>query len=65
MTEPTYVFKMKWRNMFLNSNDEFKSPAGLHGSTKNFSSEEEAVAKAEALGVNLDHIRIIRFRSNS
>lgn len=67
MSDKHYLQKS---NKFLNSNDKFVCPRILSASTDElravgFDTEAAAVAKAEALGLDLAKIRVIRMRDNT
>lgn len=54
------VFALSKGNQFLDKSDAFKSPALFHANTVDFPSEDAALDKAEALGLHLDTIRVVR-----
>ncbi len=58
-------FAIMKRNHFLNKDNEFSSPSLYHTSTEYFISEDEALDKAESLGINLDDIDIIEVTKKS
>ena len=55
------VYAIQLGNRFLNTSDEVKSPTiwGNDNNTAKFPSEDAAVAKATALGLDLEKIQII------
>lgn len=58
-------FYLRLHDRYLNANDEFKAPVILgqrNGDVPafGFDSQALALAKAEALGLDLGHIRIVR-----
>ena len=56
-------FALRKGNLFLNGSDEFKSPALFHKDTVRFDTEEAALDKAVALGLDLDAIKVVRIRA--
>lgn len=67
MSDKHYLQKS---NKFLNANDEFVCPKILSASTDDlravgFATEAAAVSKAEALGLDLAKVRVIRMRDNT
>ena len=55
-------FAIRKGNLFLNASDEFKSPAMYHKDTVRFDTEDAALDKAVALGLNLDSLKVHRFK---
>lgn len=55
-------FALRKGNLFLNSSDEFKSPALYHKDTVRFDTEDAALDKAVTLGLHLDSIGVMRLR---
>lgn len=56
-------FALRKNNQFLNAADEFKSPALFHKDTVRFDTEDAALDKAVALGLNLDVIKVVQLRA--
>lgn len=59
-----YAYKIRFRNLFLDSSDQFTVSAGSDGRAVGFETEDAALDKAESLGLNLDRIQVVRFRQN-
>lgn len=55
-------FAVRKGNQFLNSADVFKSPALYHKDTVRFDTEDAALDKAVALGLNLDQVKVIHLK---
>ncbi len=55
-------FALRKNNQFLNGSDEFKSPALFHKDTVRFDSEDDALDKAVALGLDLDSLKVHSFK---
>ena len=60
MSEPTYEYFLQKNNQFLNKSDAFKAPALRHPDAKPFESEAAALDKAEAMGLDLDSIYVVK-----
>lgn len=58
-------FAVRKGNLFLNGLDEFKSPALFHKDTVRFDTEEAALDKAVALGLDLDAIKVVRIQAKA
>ena len=58
----TEKFALRKGNQFLDASDEFKSPALYHASTVRFDTEDAALDQAEALGLHLDQVKVVRLR---
>ncbi|NBR00775.1 MAG: hypothetical protein EBT79_07460 [Actinobacteria bacterium] len=52
-------YALRKGNQFLNTADEFKSPALYHKDTVRFDTEDAALDKAVALGLHLDTIDVM------
>jgi len=59
----TEKFALRKGNQFLNASDEFESPALYHADTVRFDTEESALDKAVALGLQLDSVKSIRIKT--
>lgn len=55
-------FAIRKGNLFLNASDEFKSPALYHKDTVRFDTEDAALDKAVALGLDLDSLKVHHFK---
>jgi hypothetical protein len=53
-------YALKKGNQFLNAADAFKAPALYHKDTVQFPTEDAALDQAEALGLHLDSIKVMR-----
>ncbi len=60
MSAPTYQYFLQKRNLFLDKTDTFKAPALRHPDAKPFDTEAAALDKAEAMGLNLDSIYVVK-----
>lgn len=56
----SYKYALSKGNQFLDKDDLFKSPALFHANTMLFDSEDLALDKAEALGLHLDTVKVMR-----
>ncbi len=63
MPAESYVYKLQKGTKFLSLSDEFTEAIGMRESSKSFESQEAALTKAEELGLDLDQIRVIRFKA--
>ncbi len=60
-TEPK-KFRISYRNKFLSKADQFDLHVGMHPDVQDFDTEEQAIDKAQTLGIDLDKIRVVQFR---
>ena len=61
----TEKFALRKGNQFLDASDEFKSPALFHKDTARFDTEDAALDKAVALGLDLDAVDVRAFKKQA
>lgn len=62
---PTYQYFLQKDNKFLDAADAFTAPAMNHKDAKPFTSEKDALDKAEAMGLDLDRIEVLRAKKKA
>jgi hypothetical protein len=55
-------FVLRKDNQFFDKDGKFKAPAARHESAVRFATEDAALDQAEALGLHLDRIKVVRLR---
>ena len=59
MSKPETKFYLRKGNKYITESDTFTAPAFGHESAKAFDTEDAALDKAEALGIDLDRVTVV------